>query len=703
MDKAAQLRAEAFDAAEALIKTLELPEGTALAATGSFARREMTKYSDLDLLLIHPEGMVLDEQAVANIWYPIWQAGYHLDYALRTPGECAVIAGTDPAAGFAQLDLSFVAGSKALVDEARAKLLSQWRVLLQKHFDSFVSTAIARWRRSGTLATMANPDIKNGRGGLRDIQFIRALALGNLADAPRLDAERDLLLDVRSLLHMHAHRHRDLLDPEFAAEIADELGFADRYELSATVVRAASTVDRAMERALATARGVVGKRQRDRSRKPLDLGVVDSGGYVTLARNADLQDPGLGLRVAAASARTSRPIEPGVWKLLANAPALPECWNTAITDAFFTILSSPTDTPRLIEELDEVGLWETLMPEWGHIRGMLPRERSHAHTVDYHTMLTVARCAEVRTTVARPDLLLLAALYHDIGKGYGRPHSVVGAEMVAKAAAKMRLSLADRSRVQTLVAEHTTLAALVSRMDPESDAARDKLLAAVHYDHLTLSLLLVLARADALSTGPSVWNSRLEAGIRVLSSRAFAQMEALAPTKPVVYAEKEIALKANYDERTLTVSWRGKYQREVIRPLALIAALGWTIESSRMGRVSDEQGEGFAAEFDVRTVAESFDAAADEARFIQSYKSGVYTMLPEIDGAPTTAMWTGSIFEVRTGERTGVLGHVIAKLPDCEWITSYVPGATMVLHAKPLGDVARATLVRNVTEALVSG
>lgn len=82
MDKAAQLRAEAFDAAEALIKTLELSEGTALAATGSFARREMTKYSDLDLLLIHPEGMVLDEQAVANIWYPIWQAGYHLDLSL---------------------------------------------------------------------------------------------------------------------------------------------------------------------------------------------------------------------------------------------------------------------------------------------------------------------------------------------------------------------------------------------------------------------------------------------------------------------------------------------------------------------------------------------------------------------------------------------------------------------------------------------
>lgn len=703
MHNAAQLRAQAYEAALALTKTLELPEGTALAATGSFARREMTPYSDLDFLLIHADGTEVDEDAVADIWYPIWEAKYHLDYALRTPTECAEIAGADPAAGFAQLDLSYVAGNKALVDEARAKIISQWRILLQKHFDSFLNTAIARWRRSGTLATMTNPDIKNGRGGLRDIQFIRALALGNLADTPRLESERDLLLDVRTLLHVHAHRHRDLLDPEFAAEIAEELGFVDRYELSAAVVKAASTVDKAMERALATARGVVRRRQRLGSRKPLDVGVVDSGGYVTLARNADLDDPGLGLRVAAASARTNRPIEPGVWKLLPASPELPQRWKAATTDAFFTILSSPTDTPRLIQELDRVGMWEKLVPEWAHIRGMLPRERSHAHTVDYHTMLTVARCAEVRTTVARPDLLLLAALYHDIGKGYDRPHAAVGAEMVAKAAAKMRLNLADRSRVQTLVAEHTTLAKLVSRMDPCSDEARDKLLAAVHYDYLTLSLLLVLTKADAESTGPNVWNPRLESGIKVLSERAFDQLEALTPTKPVVYAEEEISLSTDYEERTLTVTWRGKYQREVVRPLALIAALGWTIVSSRMARVSDAQGEGFAAEFDVRTVAESFDTAADEARFIQSYKSGVFTVLPEIDGAPTTAMWTGGVFEVRTVERTGVLGHVLAKLPDCEWITSYVPGATMVLHAKPLGDVPRATLVRNVTQALVSG
>ena len=156
-------------------------------------------------------------------------------------------------------------------------------------------------------------------------------------------------------------------------------------------------------------------------------------------------------------------------------------------------LSSPVHTPRLIEAMDVHGLWERLVPEWVNIRGLLPRERSHAHTVDYHSILTVARCAEARTSVPRLDLLLLVALYHDIGKGQDRPHSLVGAEMVARAAARLRLDLADRSRVQTVVAEHTTLARIVSHMDPQSDAARDALLEAVRYDYLTLALLVVLA------------------------------------------------------------------------------------------------------------------------------------------------------------------------------------------------------------------
>ena len=316
MTSAAQLRARAIDAATRLTQTLSVPPGCALVATGSFARRDMTPYSDLDLILLHPDGTELSPEAAAKVWYPIWEAKYHLDHAVRTPSEFAAIAGSDPAAGFAQLDLAFVAGDKQLVDATRAQVYATWRRLLQGNFDAFVDTAIARWRRSGTLATMTHPDIKNGRGGLRDIQFLRALALGNLADAPGLDAERTLLLDVRTLLHTTTRRPRDVLDPEFAADIARELGFADRYELFSAVVAAATTVDRALERALATARGVVAKRSPTKDRKPLDIGVVDAGGEIRLARTADLSEPWLLLRVAAASARSGRTVPAEVWEQL---------------------------------------------------------------------------------------------------------------------------------------------------------------------------------------------------------------------------------------------------------------------------------------------------------------------------------------------------------------------------------------------------
>ena len=116
MSTAAQLREEAYASAIDLTQSLQLPPGCALAATGSFARRAMAPFSDLDLILLHPDDMELPEDVVAEIWYPIWDAKYRLDYAVRTPREFGAIAGSDPAAGFAQLDLAFVAGDKQLVD-----------------------------------------------------------------------------------------------------------------------------------------------------------------------------------------------------------------------------------------------------------------------------------------------------------------------------------------------------------------------------------------------------------------------------------------------------------------------------------------------------------------------------------------------------------------------------------------------------------
>src|SRR5699024_8894789 len=106
---------------------------------------------------------------------------------------------------------------------------------------------------------------------------------------------------------------------------------------------------------------------------------------------------------------------------------------------------------------------------------------------------------------------------------------------------------------------------------------------------------------------------------------------------------------------------------EVVRPVAVVAALGWAVTSAAMVR---EDGGSYAAEFTVRALHERLERAADEARFVQAYKSGVYSVLPAIENYPSTANWqVGGVFEVRTVDQLAGLGHVIGKLPDVKWLT----------------------------------
>lgn len=707
----ALLRRQAVDRARALLCSLPLPPGTALAATGSLAREEMTTYSDLDLILLHPPGQAPTTAELEALWYPIWDHKYRLDHALRTPAECAAMINADSTAALALLDLRHIAGERSLSTHTRTLVLRSWRAEISGNFDALAKLAIDRWNRSGSVVSMTHPDLKNGRGGLRDIDLLKALALGNLADLPDLAAEQELLLDIRTLLHQSVRRSRDVLDPEFAADLARPLGYADRYSLSAALADAARTIDEALNRTMGIARGVVTRRalgaanrhrpgtiQGPRLRRPLDVDVVATGDHITLSRDPDLSDPGLLLRISSAAARTGLPVADSAWQALRVLPPLPEKWRKVMVDDLIATLSSPGHTQKVVNRMDREGLWTRIVPWWDHIRGRLPRERSHIHTIDQHSLVTVTHCASASVTVARPDLLLLAALFHDLGKGYGHPHEQVGAGFIARIASDMDFNHRDRVCLQTLVAEHTTVARLVARRDPHAEDTLEELLAALNYDLVTVNLLGVLTEADAKATGPGVWNRQLETGLNILLRRARHRLHDLRPRQPIVFSGSEIGLREIAgDPGAGVVNWRGEYLRGSVRVLAAIAAQSWNIESVKLAQREDGTWHGL---FGIRSLV---TMSLNTEVFVQSYRSGVHSTLPEVGPGPTAYFWHGRTLEVRTADRLGAVGILISVLPEVTWLTSEKLGATMLVQCALAGDIDRAKVERDVTRALATG
>lgn len=299
--------------------------GFAIVGVGGLGRRELLPYSDLDVLLLH-DGKPADilRPVADRLWYPLWDANIRLDHSVRTVSEALTIANSDLMAALGMLEARHIAGDQqlsfALIDGVRR----QWRNGIRSRMGELVEMTYARWRRCGRIAQRAEPDLKLGRGGLRDVQLLDALALAQLIDrhgightdlpAGSLDGAYRTLLDVRTELHRVSGRGRDHLLAQFADEISAALGFGDRFDLARTLSSAGRTIGYHAEAGLRTAANALPRRGisalvRRPKRRPLDEGVVEYAGEIVLARDAEPEhDPGLVLRVAAASADTGLPI-----------------------------------------------------------------------------------------------------------------------------------------------------------------------------------------------------------------------------------------------------------------------------------------------------------------------------------------------------------------------------------------------------------
>jgi [protein-PII] uridylyltransferase len=500
--------------------------GFSIVATGSLGRRELVPYSDLDLLLLHDD-MPTDtvRQVADQLWYPLWDANIRIDHSVRTVAETLRVAGADVSAGLAMLDARQIAGDEQLSVRLIEGVRGQWRTGIQSLFGELVEETHARWKRSGEIAHRAEPDLKLGRGGLRDVQLLDALATAHLAD--RLTVSRPenplgslsptnrahlTLLNVRTELHRVSGRGHDLLLAQFADEISAALHIGDRFDLSRTLSDAGRTISYRVDAGLRTAANALPRRgisaMRRRPRRPLDEGVVEYAGEIVLARDARPQsDPILVLRVAAASAVTGLPIAVSTLSRLADTVAeLPTPWPREALNNLLVLLAAGPNTIAVIETLDRTGLWVRLFPEWAAIRDLPPRDVIHIWTVDRHLAEAVSRARIFTTRVARPDLLILSALLHDIGKGRGVDHSVLGAQLATQIGTRLGLWPSDVEMLFKLVLHHLLLSKIATRQDLNDPQTIATVCEALGGDPILLDVLYALTEADSLATGPGVWS-----------------------------------------------------------------------------------------------------------------------------------------------------------------------------------------------------
>jgi len=516
----------------------------ALVAVGGYGRRELAPWSDLDLVLLHRPEVEIGEVA-ASLWYPLWDARAPVDHSVRALDEVTAAAAADVRVALGLLDARHLAGDSAVTLRLRAELLSSWRRDARTNLPRLRTLVEDRSCRVGELAHASVPDLKESVGGLRDATALTALVATWLVDVSHVDLERSRrqLLDLRDVLQDRAGRRTDRVTPELWGPLAEGLGLADEdaaqrhlRSLGRRVTHLSRLTWSRVHHVLTPSAPL--ERGRAPRLTPAARGVAVMAGEVVLDRRAHpADDPLLLLRAAAVAAERGHVLSPAsAARLAAESAPLPDPWPAEARRLLGRMLAAGSGLLPVWETLDETGALRLLLPEWERIRLLPHASAVHRFTVDRHVVETCVEASRLIRRVARPDLLLVAALLHDIGKGADPrlpadrsgsrvDHSVAGAPVAATVATRMGFPPPDVRVISSLVRRHLLLAEVATTRDLGDPATVSSVGECVG-DALTLDLLEVLTEADARATGPQAWTGWRAGLVADLASRVRAHLTA---------------------------------------------------------------------------------------------------------------------------------------------------------------------------------
>ena len=489
-------------------ESVKVSKRVALVAVGGYGRGELAPFSDLDIMLIHDGAKNIDDLA-SKIWYPIWDSGTKLGHSVCTVKQAVELAKTELDAATALLSVRLLAGDESLANELSAEGIKAWKASASNRLPQLMQRVRERQQDNGEVAFLLEPNLKEGYGGLRDIHaLIWAEAAGveiTRSDRDALDAGRDVLLAVRVALHRHVGRAVEVMHLEDQDVVAELCGYRNADALVAALSNAGRSVAWVGDEVWARVAAAKTKPIPDQHLAP---GVILHHGEVHLDETVDpATDPTLLLRVAASAARHKARIDrPTLDRLAQSCPAMPSPWPVGAIDDFVGLLLTAHDAIPVLEALDQRGLWVKVLPEWAPNRSKPQRNAYHRFTVDRHLWEATANAATWADRVARPDLLVLGALFHDIGKGYPGDHTEVGVAMVERIGPRLGLNAEDTQVICSMVKNHLLLPDVATRRDL-ADSATITMVADEVKTPLVLDLLHGLTEADSLATGTAAWGT----------------------------------------------------------------------------------------------------------------------------------------------------------------------------------------------------
>ncbi len=526
------------------IRTAGVDGAVAIVALGGYGRQELFPFSDIDLMVLyHPDFKERVEEITVAVFYPLWDSGLEVGHGVRTVEESLQHAAEDYFFQVALLDARLVVGSTELFENLMTQYMDSF---VEGQREAFVEKMKQhrdhRRVRFGQHSYLLEPHIKEGKGGLRDIQAMAWTAkvvfgLAGMEDIFRagllLEEEQkefaaswEMLVRLRNRLHYVSRRKNDQLYLEKQEDMAEAFGYKnssgvlavegfmrDVYRHLQTVAVTTDLFFDHVDEVL----GLAGKGHVHVPDREIEKGIEIRNSRVQLvASGQQLQArPHILMRVFLASARSGLPLHHRTRKVVAsNLDLISEKVRSSprMSKAFLAILVEAENVFAVLEVMLETGILPAYIPEFSKIVTLAQHDVYHVYTVDRHSLQAIAELRRVSREqeavyrqVVSPHVLYLAALLHDIGKGSGKEHCLEGAQLVIAVGRRLGLSAGDRDLLSFLVQYHLFIPENALRRDL-NDVAFIQRCAETVGNTERLAMLYLLSIADSRATGPSAWS-----------------------------------------------------------------------------------------------------------------------------------------------------------------------------------------------------